>query len=424
VVLITIGCTGVFAGALSYAHRPSPVETVLVAAVVQGDLKTAVTATGSFQPRRSVDVKFDGQNFVEHLYVDEGSHVTKGEVLAQMDTRLLTHNRAQAQQLLEKDDASLALASAALKREQALWDAQVVARAELETIQANYEAALHQREADHQALLEIDEQIDRSNLRSPIDGIVSQLFVREGEMLGSAAAVASIGSSSATSKPTNTVMTLAQNGGLQLFADVNEADFAAIHAGQDVEMMTDAFRPRVFHGHVTSIGLQPTLNNGITTYRVVVDVADPDTRLRIGMPVNAMFLKTLRRNTLLVPATAISTRGDQGFIGVVDTVPDQHQINGQVQARCRIVNVMVLERTASAAALKGPVHNGDLVVISPQGLVDSNEKGRLVDVQKVRFQLNPTFSDLEFAGRKQIQGSQSVLQPPKPKNMLQQMLGL
>ncbi len=75
----------------------------------------------------------------------------------------------------------------------------------------------------------MEEQIDRSNLRSPINGVVTQLFVRDGEMLGSAAAVASIGVFSTMSKPTNTVMTLAQNGILQLYADVNEADFAGIY---------------------------------------------------------------------------------------------------------------------------------------------------------------------------------------------------
>lgn len=63
-------------------------------------------------------------------------------------------------------------------------------------------------------------QIERATLRAPLDGVITELYVHEGEMLGSAAAVTALGSSSAIGKPTNVLMTLAQGGALE----VNAAD--------------------------------------------------------------------------------------------------------------------------------------------------------------------------------------------------------
>ncbi|MDQ2949742.1 MAG: hypothetical protein M3Y27_28020 [Acidobacteriota bacterium] len=63
-----------------YSHRAQPLESVQVATAVEGNLKSATTATGSLQPRRSVDIKFDGQNFVEHLYVNERPTRTVGKL--------------------------------------------------------------------------------------------------------------------------------------------------------------------------------------------------------------------------------------------------------------------------------------------------------------------------------------------------------
>jgi len=400
ILLISMGLTGLLGGIWALAPRKAPAVTVQVVNAATGDLKAAVTATGSLQPRRSVDIKFDGQNFVEHLDVSEGDAVTKDQVVARMDTRLLVHSRSQAQQVIEKDEASLALASAALKREQALWDANIVARAELETVEANYQGAVHQKEADHQALLEIEEQIDRSNLRSPVDGVVTQLFVREGEMLGSAAAVASMGASSATSKPTNTVMTLAQNGALQMYADVNEADTGGIYVGQNVEMLVDAFRPTVFHGRVALISLQPTTNNGITTYRVIVDLSDPSPKLRIGLPANVMFVKVLARHSVLLPVSALFREGDDTIVAVLERNNAKPQDLDSVKSQVRKVRVSVLARTQTAVAVKGPLQAADLIVLNGS---DLNEIAGTQDlaIQKVEFRPNPTFSDLEFSGRKQ-----------------------
>ena len=94
------------------------------------------------------------------------------------------------------------------------------------------------------------DQIGRATLRSPMDGVVTALYVHEGEMLGSAAAVAALGASTAISKPTNTLMTIVESGPPQAWADVNAADLGNVSQGLPVEISLDALRPKIFYGRV------------------------------------------------------------------------------------------------------------------------------------------------------------------------------
>ena len=107
--------------------RDATPVVVRVAAAQRGDLMTAVTATGSVQSGRTVDIKYDGQDFVDRLFVREGQTVHRGQALARMDTQLLSHTRDQASQLVARDDANLALAEATLRRNETLAASQLVA---------------------------------------------------------------------------------------------------------------------------------------------------------------------------------------------------------------------------------------------------------------------------------------------------------
>src|SRR5438445_8418704 len=208
-------------GSLHYWPQDGATVELPVVKVQVGDLRSAVTATGTVQAHRTVDIKYDTQSVVTGLGVQEGDHVELNESLATMDLRLLEPALAQTRQALEKDRASLALAEASLHRAQALAAAQVLAKVDLETAEANYKSLLHQTEADRGAVALAEEQISRAKLRSPIRGVVIALYVHKGEMLGSATAVAGLGPNAAVSKPTNTLMTVAEEGSLEVDADVN-----------------------------------------------------------------------------------------------------------------------------------------------------------------------------------------------------------
>lgn len=119
--------SGLAWGVWHYRQTTASLPVLDVAEVQQGDLLSAITAMGSLQARRSVDIKFDGQNYIQQLYGNEGDHVRQGQMVACLETQLLNHARDGAQQTIEKDEASLAQAEANLQREEALWKEQLVA---------------------------------------------------------------------------------------------------------------------------------------------------------------------------------------------------------------------------------------------------------------------------------------------------------
>ncbi len=397
---------------LSLAVRPRPRSpvTVRVARAQRGDLVTAVTATGTLQPARTVDIKYDGQDFVEQLFVTEGQRVTRGQILGRMNTQLLDHTRAQNLQIAERDEASLALATATLRRAQSLSDHQLLARADLDSAQSAYDVAVHQRDADRQALAETVTQIERATLRAPLDGVVTQLYVHEGEMLGSAAAVAAQGSASAIGKPTNVLMTLAQGGALEVWADVNAIDLGSVFESEPAQLSIDAFRPDVFDGRVRSIGLQPTVVNNVTTYQVKVDLQRPDRRLRIGMPVSVMLRKTLVRDAVLVPLAAVSDADGHDAIRAIS-----HNVCGNGATE---MAVRTLVRNTQSVAIEG-IAAGDLVMLSREAAAPrANDRCQLA-----AFQPNPGFEDFQFAAHAAVRASVLVPGPP-PKNVLQRLFGL
>lgn len=412
-------------------HHEPPVVNVAIVQAQQGDLLSAVTATGTIQPRRTVDIKYDTQDLVTHLYVKEGDKVTTNEPLARMDLSLLQPVLDQARQTLEKDQANLLLAQASLRRAQALVDAQVLAQVDLDTARANYEALLHQTQADQGAVDQAEEQIRRVTLRSPIDGVVIALYVHEGEMLGSATAVAGLGPEAAVSKPTNTLMTIAENGALEVDADVNAVDMGGVLPGQKVKFTIDAFQPAIFAGFVHSIALQPTVTNNVTTYRVIVSVPHPDPRFRIGMPANAMLLRIVAKNAVLIPTTALLRENPASSSFVVLRQTEQPTQLARTQrlnvpgspgkTSIHRVPVRLLAETSSAVAVRGEIKAGDWVLLNASSLVASADSTKLVETG---FKPNPDPSDLQFE-RESGPTSQTVstIPGPAPKGFLQQLLG-
>ena len=372
--------------------RPTTPPAVITAARVQrGDLVSAITATGTLEPPRTVDVKYDTQSLVTALYVKEGDRVAKDQPLATMDISLLRLALAQAQQNLEKDRATLAQATSALRRAEALAADQLIAPVDLESARTNYQALSHQTEADQDGVKQAQEQINRCILRSPIDGVVIALYVHEGEMLGSAAAVAALGSAAAVTKPTNVLMTLAEAGAIEVDADVNEVDLGGVLIGQRARFTADALEPAVFDGAVRRIALQPTVTNGVTTYRVVVGINGHDTRFRIGLPVNVMLFTTRARNVVLLPPAAVVRDATGSWVRVIRLEGPQPHVQSVVsaasaddrQASITLQKVMVriLATTNTAAAVEGPLRPGEMIAMEGvRGLKDGQQVSVLLSL--------------------------------------------
>ncbi len=401
---------------LRYWPRSTDTIELPTVEVQTGDLLSAVTATGTVEAHRTVDIKYDTQSLVTGLNVQEGDRVSVNQSLATMDVRLLQPALAEAQQTLQKDQAGLALAEASLHRAQALAAAQVLAQVDLETAEASYKSILHQTEADRGAVALAEEQISRAHLLAPIRGVVIALYVHKGEMLGSATAVAGLGPNAAVSKPTNTLMTIAEEGSLEVDADVNAVDMGGVFTGQEAKFTLDAFQSKVFSGSVKSVALQPTVLNGVTTYRVILSVPRPAQEFRIGMPSNIMLFRTIARNVLLVPPPSVFKEGSRAFLFTIekDSAPDRIHL--------RKMEVQVLGETPLAVAIRGQIGETTRILATADPQL-ADRVSLTANVKKNEFQPNPDLSDLQFE-RKTASAIQALppIPGPKPKNFLQRLL--
>ncbi len=421
-------------GSWQFFRPAHPVTQVTVALAQRGDLVSAVTATGTLEPPRTVDIKYDTQSLVTALFVKEGDRVLAGQPLATMDTSLLKLSLAQAQQNLEKDQATLAQATSALHRAEALAADQLIAPVDLESARTNYQALLHQTQADRDSMMQIDEQVNRCTLRSPIRGVVTALYVHEGEMLGSAAAVAALGPAAAVSKPTNILMTLAEAGAVEVDADVNAVDLGGVVVGQQARFTADALQPEVFQGTVRRVALQPTVTNSVTTYRVIVAIARDDSRFRIGLPVNVMLLNTRARNAVLVPPAAISRDITESWVRVIHLQEEAPQASGasaatatnafgqSTSAAAEKVAVRVLASANAGVAVEGDLHPGDMVIVDRSAALPDGKLASVI-IRTVPFRPNPDFADLQFEDGTAQPGRTLQQAPgPQPKSFLQRLI--
>jgi HlyD family secretion protein len=417
-------------GSWRFWHQDSAIQDVAIVQAQRSDLLSAVTATGTVEARRTVDIKYDTVNLITGLFVKEGDRVAANQPVATMDLSLLEPVVAQARQTLQKDQATLLLAQASLRRAEALAAAQIMAPADLDSARANDEALVHLTEADQGAVALAEEQIHRATLRSPIKGVVIALYVHQGEMLGSATAVAGLGPNAAVSKPTNTVMTVAEGGDLEVDADANAVDMGGILVGQTAKFTIDAFQPEIFSGTVRSIALQPTVINSVTTYRVVISIPHPDHRFRIGMPANVMLLRTVARDAILVPPTAVvrangsssvyllSRRNHQATTTERKDKIGERNTPGDAWAERKLV--LILGETSSAVAATGDIKPGDWV------LLNAGSSGVRTDTMnpiETSFKANPDPSDLQFERTTRPSDEKTSTVPgPKPKGFLQRLL--
>jgi HlyD family secretion protein len=420
IVVAILGSTVAFTAVWRLNTHQKSTAVLTVVKPIVGNLEIAVTATGTLYPSHSVDIKFDGQEIVEDLRVKEGDHVSADQILAVMDTRVLNHARLQNLQTLEKDSASLVQAEAAFHREEALFREGIVARADFEVTRSTYEGLAHQRQADDEGVKETAQQMDRAVLRSPMNGTVVSIYVHAGEMLGSATAVASLGPNASISKPTNVLMTVVEDGPLEVYAGVNAADLGNLEAGQDAEISIDAFQPRVFQGRVRRISLEPVVVNNVTTYQAIITLMNGDPRFRIGLPADVMLLKNVAARREIIPSMTVFRSGGGDAVCTLQT--DSALANSQpAEWKFTITPIRVVSRSEDAVALDNSLPPNTWVLNNPMVCGQKSEAKVILEPQS--FDPAPSFTNASLAKLKQGQAITN-LPPPKPKGWLQNVLGL
>ncbi|MFT0799504.1 efflux RND transporter periplasmic adaptor subunit [Synechococcus sp. R5-12] len=327
------------------------------------DLTQRLRVSGQVQPLRQVNVSPRESGRLAELLVDQGDEVVAGQLLARMDYGDLASGIRQAQARIQELQARLAeqqagerpqviaaaqarvdaarsqvdLAQRELERIQALVQAGVIARSELdqrsarlEQAQADLRAAQQELErlqlgSRPETLQQIQAQIAQAQaelaqrqsrladteVRAPFSGVVVQRFAEVGSFVAPTTAA-----SDATAASSSSILALAQ--GIEVRAEVPEAQIAQVRVGQPVEIRSLAYPDRLVQGRVKRIAPATVVVREVTVFRVFVEPEPGADFLRTGMTVSVDFIGDPQPQALTVPSVAILREESQEGVLLLD----------------------------------------------------------------------------------------------------------
>lgn len=277
------------------------------APVTRGALTVQVTATGTVEPTNEVEVSSELSGTVRSVSADYNDEVSKGEVLAKLDTEKLDANVAVSEATVaartadvKQADVTASETAAALKRASTLLAKQAITQETFDSAQAasdRAEAALATAKANlstAEANLTISRN-DRAKaeITSPVDGVVLARDVEVGQTV-------------AASLSAPVLFTLAEDlAKMQLEVDIDEADMGKVAVGDRATFTVAAYSDRTFPAAITQIRFAPETVEGVVTYKAILSVDNSDLVLRPGMTATADIVVEEVKDTLLVPNAAL-----------------------------------------------------------------------------------------------------------------------
>lgn len=297
--------------------------SVEVDKVKKGELISKVSASGEIKPRKYVNMSSNIPGMIEKIYVKEGEKVKEGQILLKLDSTQyeasVARDKAYIASLeedLRNSETNLKKAEATYKRNVELHKEQLISDEALENAKTQYETALSQRNSllhrIAQAKASLQSTIDSLNktiIRSPIDGVVTSLKVEEGE-------VAVVGT---MNNPGTVLLTIADLSVMEVEVDVDETDVINVKLGQKAEVKVDALPDKVLEGEVTEIGSSAKQSSTLLSsssssskeakdFKVVVTLKDPPPVLKPGLSASAEIIVAERKNVLKVPISCLVVR--------------------------------------------------------------------------------------------------------------------
>jgi HlyD family secretion protein len=329
-IILVIAAAAVGAN-LWFKRDTSP--AVNVESVQKRDLTALVTASGTIQAKRFVNMSAVQMGRVTRLAVEEGDRVKAGQFLLQIDPETLrgTVERGQAAvagaragvQLtrvnVETARASLKLAEEQARRQRDLWKEGLTTREALDQAESQLrvrQTELEAREAEvrnREEMIRLEQaQLDTSqyNLKqvtlvAPFDGTVTRRNIEEGENVV-------VGT---MNNPGTQLLTIADLSVIEAELEVDETEIPSIKLGQISKVTIDAMPDQTFMGKVTEIGNSPiqqaqqaAAGQAATNFKVVVTLDQAPPNVRPGFTCSAEVTTATRTAAVAVPIQAMAVR--------------------------------------------------------------------------------------------------------------------
>lgn len=353
IIYATLGIIVILAITLALLRGGEQKTTVsyLTEEVTTGTISLTVTATGTVEPVKQVEVGTQVSGVIKKIYVDFNSTVKSGQLLAELDKTPLLAQLASVEADLQSAQSQFVYQEANYRRMEQLLAKKAIS-------ETDYESALYQYSAAKANVAKMKSEVERARtnlgyamIYSPIDGVVLNRAVDEGQTV-------------AASFNTPTLFTIAQDlTKMQVVANVDEADIGRVKEGEKVTFTVDAYPDDTFVGSVKQVRLLAVTNSNVVTYSVVIDAPNPELKLKPGLTASITAFTNTADNVLTIPARALRFTPDSTL---VKSVPEKGKPtvwvmeNGQINPVSVITGLNDETRTEIVSGLS----KGDKVVVS------------------------------------------------------------
>jgi HlyD family secretion protein len=281
------------------------------APVTRGDIVETVDATGTLQAVTTVQVGTQVSGTIKALHADFNTVVKKGQVIAELEPSLFQAQVDQARASVAKLQADVENArvnvtdtQVKLKRAGELSDQQLIARSDYDTaVTAANQAQAQLKSAQaslQQGLANLNQaqvNLEHTIIRAPIDGVVISRNVDVGQTV-------------AASMQAPTLFVIANDlSHMQVNASIDESDIGQVKPGQKVTFKVDAYPEDTFRGTVSQVRLQPQTSSNVVSYITLIDVPNPELKLKPGMTATVTVEVARADNVLRVPNAGLRFRG-------------------------------------------------------------------------------------------------------------------
>jgi HlyD family secretion protein len=287
--------------------------------VARKDLVQLVTADGTVQAKTKVELSANIMGQITKLNVEEGDPVKKGDLLLVIDQARYASAVASSRAALESFQADLVRVrevAAQAKRDYDNSRAQfrdgIIASADLDRAKSQYEQAMaSDKRAERQVeqaradLASAQDALDKTEIRAPMDGIVTRRNIEQGEVVVTGT----------MNNPGTVLMTISDMSTIEAVLEVDQTDMPGLRIGQKASVRIDAFPDTPFPGKVSEIGSSPIQGTSAlggaatgTDYEVKVTLLKHPEHIRPGLTVTADITTATRDKVLTVPIGALVLR--------------------------------------------------------------------------------------------------------------------
>ncbi|MBS0557109.1 MAG: efflux RND transporter periplasmic adaptor subunit [Proteobacteria bacterium] len=325
VAVLIAGAAWFFAGGKTFQVQAA----TATAPTANGSDTAVLQATGYVTARREATVSTQITGTLTEVLIEEGEHVAKDQVLAQLDDTAqkaaLAQARAQQQAAvatLAQYQAQLAQARRDLTRAQDLVGRHLVSQQSLEDAQTQVASLTAQLDAQRKQIELADAgvksaqvQLDYCTVRAPFAGVIIAKNAQVGEIVSPFSAGGGF---------TRTgVGTIVDMDSLEVDVDVNEAYINRVQPNQPTQTVLDAYPNWTIPAHV--IAVIPTADKSKATVKVRIAMEQKDPRILPDMGARVSFLEETKKNTgaepprgVLVPASSIVQRDGKSVVFAID----------------------------------------------------------------------------------------------------------